>query len=145
MRISLEQRLPYTMTFELEPSRIVVDIHGAQCNSNWITQYLDLKSVEYVDFSQIESDVMRIVINIKGNRCWGYSASYSGNALVIDVKHAPDPTLKGMTIGLDAGHGGSASGSVSNPDTKKMDLNLSMEYNEGGVEKIGCKDNGSEG
>lgn len=128
VRISLDQRLPYTMTFELEPSRIVVDIHGAQCNSNWITQYLDLKSVEYVDFSQTESDVMRIAIKIKGNRCWGYSASYSGNALVIDVKHAPDPTLKGMTIGLDAGHGGSASGAVSPSGYKEKDLNLSMVY-----------------
>jgi len=128
VRISLEQRLPYTVNFELDPARIIVDIHGAQCNSNWITQYLDLKSIDYVDFSQVEPDVFRVIIKLKDNYCWGYTVEYSGNSLMISVKHSPQPRLKGMTIGLDAGHGGSASGAVSPSGYKEKDLNLAMVY-----------------
>ena len=128
VRISLQERVPYTLSFELDPSKIIVDLYSAQCNSNWITQYLDLEAIDYVDFAQIEPDVFRVIIKLKSNKCWGYTAEYSDNSLVISVKHSPNPTLKGMVIGLDAGHGGSASGAVSPSGIKEKDLNLSMVY-----------------
>ncbi|HRR49106.1 MAG TPA: AMIN domain-containing protein, partial [Bacteroidales bacterium] len=93
VRISLQERVPYTLSFELDPSKIIVDLYSAQCNSNWITQYLDLEAIDYVDFAQIESDVFRVIIKLKSNKCWGYTAEYSDNSLVISVKHSPNPTL----------------------------------------------------
>ena len=50
---------------------------------------------------------------------------YDGNALVIEVKHTPkDLSLKGLTIGLDAGHGGELPGAVSATGIKESDVNL---------------------
>jgi len=128
IRISLEQRQPYTIGFEHDSGRIIIDIYGAACNSNWITQYLDVNAIDYVDFQQKEPDIFRVIVKLKDKYCWGYSVDYQGNALEISVKHSPKPTLKGMTIGLDAGHGGSASGAVSPSGYKEKDMNLAMVY-----------------
>ncbi len=135
IRVSLENRQPYTIYRELHPNRIVIDIYGAQCNSNWITQYLDLKAIEYVHLRQSSSDIFSVIIKLKDNFSWGYSVDYVGNSLDITIKHTPDaialtsrPSLKGLVIGVDAGHGGSASGAVSPSGIKEKDLNLTMSY-----------------
>lgn len=126
--LNLEERQPYTVRHEKNPDRIVIDIYGAACNSNWITQYFGLKVIDYVDFQQIQPDVFRVVLNLKNKYSWGYNLEYSNNNLIINVKHGPKPKMKGMVIGIDAGHGGSASGAVSPSGFKEKDLNLAMAY-----------------
>jgi N-acetylmuramoyl-L-alanine amidase len=130
--VALSDRLPYIIYQEMEPRRIVAEIHGAANNSNWITQYLDLESVEYVDFNQVSHDIYRVNIYLKDKYSWGYKAEYIGNSLVISVKHTPQPAYKGslvgLKIGVDAGHGGTASGAVSTSGIKEKDLNLAMAY-----------------
>ena len=132
IRVALSDRLPYIIYQEMEPRRIVAEIHGAANNSNWITQYLDLESVEYVDFNQVSHDIYRVNIYLKDKYSWGYKAEYIGNSLVITVKHTPQPAYKGslagLKIGVDAGHGGTASGAVSTSGIKEKDLNLAMAY-----------------
>ncbi len=133
IRISLESRQPYTIYRELEPNRLVVDIYGAACNTNWITQYLNLKSVDYVDFKQISSDVFRVLIYLKDEYSWGYKVDYVGSNLDITIKHTPQPaysgTLNGMVIGVDAGHGGPKSlGAVSPAGFEEKTQNLAMAY-----------------
>ena len=95
-------------------------------NSNWMTQYFDTEIIEYVDFNQVESDVYRVIIKLKEKYSWGYSVDYSGTSLVINVNHAPQPTIKGMVIGLDAGHGGKHPGAISASGLKEKDVNLSL-------------------
>ena len=126
--VALEGRHPYIISRELNPNKIVIDLHGVQCNSNWLTHYLDLESVDYVESLQSGSDVLSIVIHLKESYSWGYSVDYSGNSLVVRVKHSPKPTLKGLIIGLDAGHGGTADGAVSITGVKEKALNLEMTY-----------------
>lgn len=133
IRISLQSRQPYTMYRELEPNRLVVDIYGAACNSNWITQYLNLKSVDYVDFKQIAPDVFRVLIYLKDEYSWGYKVDYAGNSLDITIRHTPQPaysgSLKGLLIGIDAGHGGPKSlGAVSPAGFEEKTQNLAMAY-----------------
>jgi len=124
--IALEGRHPYIVYRELTPNRIVVDIHGAQNNSNWLTHSLDLKMVDYVECRQSGSDVFSVIIYLKEKYSWGYSIDYSGNSMIIRVKHAPAPEFKGLVIGLDAGHGGSANGAISITGAKEKELNLEM-------------------
>lgn len=128
VRIGLEERLPYIVREELEPSRIVLDIFGAECNTNWITQYTNLSAIEYVDLNQVDGDILRVVIKLKDKYSWGYKVAYSGNSLTVSVKKSPVPELKNLVIGLDAGHGGSASGAVSPSGLIEKELNLSMVY-----------------
>ena len=126
--VSLEQRQPYIIKQERNPNRIVVDIFGTACNSNWITQYLNLESIDYVDYQQVQPDVFRVIIYLKSRYSWGYSIDYTGNSLNIVVKHSPKPTIKGLVIGVDAGHGGPASGAVSTAGYKEKEQNLAMAY-----------------
>lgn len=126
--ISLSTKLPYTIDDKAYPSRIEVDIYGAKCNSNWITQMLDTKMVKSVDFEQVDSDVFRVIIYLQKEHGWGYHVKYENNNLAIYVKHEPDLALKGMTIGLDAGHGGPAPGAISPSGLREKDLNLDMVY-----------------
>ena len=127
IRLSLPEKLPYAARTSLDPTVINVDVFGAMNNSNWVSQYNELGIIDYLDLQQVESDVLRLVIKLKEKYCWGYSVHYDGNALVIEVKHTPkNLTLKGMTIGLDAGHGGDALGAVSPTGLMEKDVNLSI-------------------
>lgn len=139
VRVSLEERQPYTIYRDPQLNRIVVDIHGVACNSNWITQYLNLEAIEYVHLNQKESDVLSVIIKLKDKYSWGYSVDYSGTALEISVRHTPDVlkgksktrsknSLAGLYFGIDAGHGGKSTGAVSPSGMKEKDLNLAMVY-----------------
>ena len=126
--ISLNTRLPYTTKEKRFPTRIEVDIFGAKCNSNWITQMLDTEMIESVDFEQVDSEQFRAVIYLQKKYSWGYHVKYEGNNLAIYVKHEPNLSLKGLKIGIDAGHGGPANGAMSPSGLKEKELNLEMTY-----------------
>lgn len=126
--IGLPTRLAYQYRTELDPSTITVDLFGATDNSNWMTQRtLDLGIVDYVNFEQIESDVYRVIIRLKEKYQWGFSVDYEGNTLVINVRHRPQTKgLKGLVVGLDAGHGGEFPGAISPSGIKEKDINLEI-------------------
>lgn len=105
--ISMEERLPYKSYMEINPSRIIVDIFGVQSNTNWITQLRSLKEIKNVYYNQVEDDVVRVTIELQHRQHWGYSIGYKGKVLVIRVKRQPEKLdIKNLTIGIDAGHGG---------------------------------------
>lgn len=124
--ISLPARLPYQSWTQLDPTTICVDLFGATNNSNWITQRSELGMIDYVDWQQVDCDVLRVIIKLKEKYSWGYSVGYEGSNLVIKVNHTPTLSLKGLTIGLDAGHGGKSSGAVSATGLKESDINLDI-------------------
>lgn len=126
--VSLPARVAYQYRSDIDPSVITVDLFGATDNSNWITQRtLNLGIIDHVDFEQVESDVYRIIIRLKEKYQWGFSIAYEGNILTIDVRHRPaNISLKGLVVGLDAGHGGAFPGAVSPSGLKEKDLNLDI-------------------
>lgn len=133
VRLTLQERQPYIVYRSVVPNRIIVELHGVNNNSNWITQYSGLKAIESVNLEQSQSDVLKVIIDLKERYSWGYSIDYVGNNLEILVKHTPTALyqkqklpLKGLVVGLDAGHGGSASGAISTTGAKEKDLNLEM-------------------
>lgn len=126
--IGLPKRLPYHFWTELDPTCICIDIFGAMNNSNWITQLNDTEMVDYVDYRQVESDVFRVIIKLKKEYAWGFSVEYEGTNLVVKVKHTPKLDLKGMVVGLDAGHGGKYTGAVSPSGITEKELNMSLIY-----------------
>jgi N-acetylmuramoyl-L-alanine amidase len=124
--ISLPKKLPYASWIQLDPTTLCVDIYGATNNSNWIIQRQNLQMIDYVDWLQVDSDVFRVIVKLKNKYSWGYSVHYDDTNLTINVKHAPELTLKGMTIGIDAGHGGSAPGAISPTGIEEKNVNLSI-------------------
>lgn len=124
--ISLPSRHPYQSWTQLDPTTICVDIFGVTNNSNWITQRGDLGMIDHVEWQQVDCDVLRVIIKLKEKYSWGYSIAYKGNSLVVNVKHTPSLSLKDLTIGLDAGHGGKYPGAISNTGLKESDINLDI-------------------
>lgn len=125
IRLSLPDRLPYASRTVLDPTAIIVEVFGAMNNSNWVSQYNDLGMIDYLDLQQTDSDVLRLVIRLKEKYAWGYRINYEGNNLIIEVRHAPaEFSLKGLKIGLDAGHGGGNLGAVSPTGLMEKDVNL---------------------
>ncbi|MES2004027.1 MAG: N-acetylmuramoyl-L-alanine amidase [Bacteroidota bacterium] len=109
--ISMEERLPYKSYMEVNPSKIIVDLFGVQSNTNWITQLKSLKEIKNVYYNQVEDDVVRVTIELQHRQHWGYSIGYKGKYLVIKVKRQPEKLdFKYLTIGIDAGHGGTNAG-----------------------------------
>ncbi|MDE6109603.1 MAG: N-acetylmuramoyl-L-alanine amidase [Muribaculaceae bacterium] len=127
--IALPARLPYDYwTEDGDPSTLCVEIYGACDNSNWITQRsLDPGIIDRVDFRQIESDVYRVLIHLKSRYVWGFTVGYEGTAMRIDVRHAPaSDVLKGLHVGIDAGHGGKYPGAKSPAGLVEKELNLDI-------------------
>ena len=109
--ISMEEKLPYKSSMEVNPSKIIVDIFGVQSNTNWITQLHSLKEVKNVYYNQVEDDVVRITIELQHRQHWGYSIGYKGKILVIRVKRQPEKLdLRFLKVAIDAGHGGTNAG-----------------------------------
>ncbi len=125
--ISLPTRLPYWSRTEIDPSTIKVSLYGATNNTNWLTQRGKTEMVDFVDLQQEQGGVLTMVIRLKDQYQWGYAIRYEGNSLVIDVRHRPQSlALKDLSIGLDAGHGGSNPGAYSPSGLKEKDVNLDI-------------------
>ncbi len=126
--ISLPARLPYRYYTLLDPSALVIELYGATDNSNWIVQRsLELGMIDYVDFQQPESDVYQVIIRLKHRYQWGFKVDYNGTNLTIDVRHTPkNLSMKGLKIGLDAGHGGEYPGARSISGILEKDVNLDI-------------------
>ncbi|MFN8265695.1 MAG: N-acetylmuramoyl-L-alanine amidase [Chitinophagaceae bacterium] len=123
--LQVGERLPY-QTFQLvNPSRIVVDVFGATANTNWITQLSSATEIKNVTYEQTEDDVFRITIELNHQQHWGHAVSYSGNTLLIKVKHQPRSLLlRDLVIGVDAGHGGDNKGAFG--ITGVMEKNMTL-------------------
>lgn len=109
--VSLDEKLPYRSIQQINPSRIVVEIFGAETNTNWITQLRSTKEIKNTWYEQQEDDVMKVIIELKHKQHWGHNISYEGNRLIIKIKRQPvRPEIRYLTIAVDAGHGGDNSG-----------------------------------
>ncbi|AYA38927.1 N-acetylmuramoyl-L-alanine amidase [Hymenobacter oligotrophus] len=127
VRVSLPERLPYRSQLLSEPARLVIDVFGATSNTNWITQRAGLQEIENVYYEQPQPDVFRIIIDLKHAQSWGYAVGYQGNTLTIRVRRPPARLqLKGLTVAVDAGHGGDNHGAVGATGAKEKDLTLAI-------------------
>ncbi|UPL48881.1 N-acetylmuramoyl-L-alanine amidase [Hymenobacter sublimis] len=127
VRMSLGQRLPYRSQLLTEPSRLVVDVFGATSNTNWITQRDGLRELGDVSYEQVQPDVFRLVLPLRHRQSWGYHIGYRGNTLEIKVKRPPQKLrLRGLTVALDPGHGGTNVGATGASGVREKDLTLAI-------------------
>jgi len=116
----------------VDPNAVNVDIFGATSNTNWITQQLSAKGIESVKWNQVASDQFRISIALKQKQQWGYDIGYdNGSTLRIRMRRPPvidtmNSVLSGMTIAVDAGHGGSNNGALGATGMLEKEVTLSV-------------------
>ena len=142
VNIYMDEKLPYKSWMEINPSKIMVDIYGVQSNTNWITQLSSLKEVKNVYYNQVEDDVVRVTIELKHAQHWGYSISYKEKLLSVRIKRQPAKLdIRKMVIAIDAGHGGSNSGTsgIKLKASEKEQTLLFAKALEKSLKKIGVK------
>ncbi|TGE09567.1 N-acetylmuramoyl-L-alanine amidase [Hymenobacter fodinae] len=127
VRVPLTARLPYRSELLTNPSRLVVDIYGATSNTNWITQRDGLQELGDVAYEQVAPDVFRMVLHLRHRQSWGYHIGYRGNTLEIQVKRPPQKLrLRGLSVAIDAGHGGTNVGATGASGAREKDLTLAI-------------------
>jgi N-acetylmuramoyl-L-alanine amidase len=127
VRVPLTARLPYRSQLLAEPSRLVVDVYGATSNTNWITQRDGLRELGDVTYEQVAPDVFRLVLYLRHRQSWGYHIGYRSNTLEIQVKRPPQKLrLRGLTVAVDAGHGGTNVGATGASGAREKDLTLAI-------------------
>lgn len=112
--INLDEKLPYRSQQVISPTGLDVDLFGITSNTNWITQLSSAKEITNTWYEQIEDDVLRIHIQLKGGQHWGHSIYYDSllRKMYIRIKRKPPTDVKKWKIAIDAGHGGTNSGAA---------------------------------
>lgn len=140
--VGLSEKLPYLSTQQVNPGKIIVDIHGAYSDqSAFSPEMQSTPEIGGVDWQQIQPDIFRMIISLKHGQPWGYRLYYDSSRLTIKIKRPPASLqLRGLTIGLDAGHGGSNVGALGAMGfyEKQLTLSISMLLKEA-LEKEGVK------
>ncbi len=127
--IAVADKLPYSTTQELDPTRIHIDLYGAVSNSNWITQQLSAREVRNVYYTQVGRNHFRITIELRHRQVWGYSVGYVDDSLVIRIRRQPaELRLRGMVIAVDAGHGGSNEGALGSTGALEKNVTLATAF-----------------
>lgn len=129
--VGLSTRLPYTSDQLADPNAIVVDVYGATSNTNWITHHLSAQGITSVKWNQVEADRYRLTIGLKHRQHWGHEIEYLGSSLRIRIRRPPPVAdtarpLYGLTIAVDAGHGGSNRGALGSTGIEEAVMNLAM-------------------
>lgn len=115
---------------EIEPSnRLIVDVFNTHNAVTWMSHKATSKILGPVRAEQIEPDHVRLTVPVKGKQIWGYWTEMKDGFFVLHVRRppnlaaAPDSPLKGLTIAVEAGHGGSGSGAMGVVGTKEKTIN----------------------
>ena len=126
----LSEKLPYTSEQLIAPNAIAVDVYGATSNTNWISQSLPASGIENITWKQVAAEQYRMIIALQHPH-WGYDMDYAGNLLRVKIRRPPvilsrDSVLAGLTVALDAGHGGEMKGAVGATGALEKDATISI-------------------
>jgi len=130
--LSLSQRLPYLTDQLVNPAAVVVDVFGATSNTNWITHQISARGIKNVSWDQVAAGHYRLTIALNYDQHWGYDVGYEqGSNLRIRIRRPPrianqDSILAGLTIAVDAGHGGDNNGALGSTGVLEKDINLTV-------------------
>jgi N-acetylmuramoyl-L-alanine amidase len=130
--VSLSQRLPWLVDQLVNPMALVVDVFGATSNTNWITHHKSATGIRSVSWSQVGEDHYRLTIALSNSQHWGYDIGYDqGSNLRIRIRKPPgisnpEHLLSGLTIAVDAGHGGDNTGAVGATGVLEKNINLAI-------------------
>jgi len=129
--LSLSCKLPFTSEQLINPTAITVDVYGATSNTNWIALPPSIKGIENITWKQVAVDHYRMIITLRYRQHWGYDIDYTGSLLRIKIRRPPtipsvDSVLTGLTIAVDAGHGGENQGAIGATGALEKDATMSM-------------------
>jgi len=127
LHMRLQQPVPFTVEQTLEPASLTVTFYGADLTSNWITFPNVPTDIKQIGFSQPESRVLKVKIDLSLKQFWGYRAYYDEQGFQLKIRKAPrwnGNVFNGMIIAIDAGHGGDNEGAISPTGVLEKQVNM---------------------
>jgi N-acetylmuramoyl-L-alanine amidase len=130
--IPFAERVPFAVTPTVSPAgraAIDIDFFGAHNAATWISHRPTAKVIREVTTEQVATDHLRVRVELSGKQLWGYKVNVTAGSVVLAVRRAPqlaaepDSPLKGLTIALEPGHGGSGSGARGLSGSEEKNIN----------------------
>ncbi|HUG40719.1 MAG TPA: N-acetylmuramoyl-L-alanine amidase [Longimicrobiales bacterium] len=128
VHVALDRRLPYQIEESLGALRLVV--YGALSRVNFLQHGRTDPYIVRAEWDQPTSE--RFVLTVHTARApWGYETFWAdGDDLVLRIRRPPaiDPgrPLRGLTVGVDAGHGGADRFTMGPTGYTEADANLAI-------------------
>ncbi|MGN0014529.1 MAG: hypothetical protein ACI37T_03830, partial [Candidatus Gastranaerophilaceae bacterium] len=113
LRIDLD--IPILFKIKENGKSIELTLYGIKDFDILCSKIKQQKTFEKIDIEKDENDNLTIKIN-SSKAIWGYNVEYQGNTLIFKKRKPPiinqyNP-LRGITIAIDAGHGGKEKGTI---------------------------------
>jgi len=132
VRIPYYENLPYTVVPEPHLKRIVINLYGAKSSATWLTHRGERKIIDNITWDHTTPKTFTVFVNLTTSKIWGYEVKKNGSNLYLHINNPPiiepevEKPLKGLTIAIEAGHGGKSYGAVGLSGLKEKDINLSL-------------------
>ena len=148
VHLDTDERLPFLIQESMDPPALRIHIYGATSNLTWITSKVPLACIKDITWTQVADNDLEIDLALYEPPIWGYSATYpeGSHGLEVKIRHkpviakAPANPLQGLTIAIDAGHGGSNQGAIGAMGIREKDCNLAIaNYLKSKLEALGVK------
>ena len=127
IRVPLDDMLPYRTEQTMDPPQLIVTLYGAVDKTDLIRYDPADTLIHLVRWKQLSPDTCQLIIDPTFKTWWGYDVRYEGNTLIIEVRKPwTKPTIKGMVIAVDPGHGGPELGATGPHGLYEKDANLAI-------------------
>lgn len=102
----LQEKLPFKVEQQTEPSALFLTIYGVTSNTDWIRYDSQDRLIREIGWDQPKKNVYQLKVFLNQKQQWGYDVFYDGNNLILEIKHQPKirSGLTGLRICLDPGH-----------------------------------------
>ena len=147
LRIPYLEPVPYSVQVIPEARQLRIRLYGVKTSSTWMSHRAGLRLIDRVGWEQPGPETYELIVHLTDSPTWGYTLITEGNSLVLLVKYPPalqtangKPTLAGIKVSIEAGHGGSNTGAEGLSGLLEKDVNLDVALR---LEKI-CREAGME-
>lgn len=125
--VSTQNRHPFQVIENLREKSITVLIYGAESSTDWIRYDGNDSLIDYIIWSQPETDVYAMTVFLNTDRIWGYDAYYESRELRLAIRKGPSAKedISEFRFVIDPGHS-SDNGAIGPTGLKEKDVNLAI-------------------
>jgi N-acetylmuramoyl-L-alanine amidase len=125
VRIPLDRKILVAIRDETEPNRLIVELFGAVSHIDRINYPHTVSLVREIYWEQPSESVVRLDMRLAGP-LWGYYGVWEDKSYILHLRSAPElgRGINGLSVAIDAGHGGDLDGAIGPMRVKEKDVNL---------------------
>ena len=120
------QNRPLHRVYEsIDSPKLELYLYGLESHIDMIRFQTNL--IRDIQWQQIDSRTLKLEIALNCQRIWGYWAQIdSSGYFVFNIRKPPQPSIEGLKIALDPGHGGSDFGAIGPTRLSEKYINLTL-------------------